>query len=83
MEPLSPFLQPAVRNKPRYSVRPFFATIVVLTTLVVLTWALAGNDDEQAHRRTASGVLLARQEDEPEVPPHTIPKSSLVRWKRS
>lgn len=82
MNPL-PFLQAAVRQKPRYSVRPFFATIVVFTALVALTWTLAGNDDEQALRRTTPGVLLARREDEPEVPPHTIPKSKLVRWQRS
>lgn len=66
MKPLS-FLQPAVRNKPRYSVRPFFATILIFATLVALSWTLA-RDDGQAQRSTPG--VLARREDEPEVPPH-------------
>lgn len=68
MKPLSSSLQPAVRNKPRYSVRPFFATVLVFATLVVLTWTLARDDDGQAQRNTPG--VLARREDEPEVPPH-------------
>jgi sodium/potassium/calcium exchanger 6 len=67
MKPLSSLLQPAVRNKPRYSVRPFFATILAFATLVALTWTLAGNDDGQAQRSTQ--CVLARREDEHEVPP--------------
>ncbi|KAJ5180451.1 Sodium/calcium exchanger membrane region [Penicillium capsulatum] len=65
MSPIPSFLQPAVRNKPRYSVRPFFSTIVVFTALVALTWTL-GKAEGQAHRRTTPVVSLLRREDEPE-----------------
>ncbi|CAI7640511.1 unnamed protein product [Penicillium viridicatum] len=64
MKPLSSFLQPAVRNKPRYSVRPFFATILVFSILVSLTWTLARTGDGKAQRSTPG--VLARREDEPE-----------------
>jgi sodium/potassium/calcium exchanger 6 len=70
MKSLSSLLQPAVRNKPRYSVRPFFATILVFATLVALTWTLARNDDGQTQRSTPG--VLARREDEREVPPHAL-----------
>lgn len=62
------FLQPAVRKGPRYSVRPFYATILVFTTLAVLSlaWDTAGNG--QVHLRTTAGVPLFKRKDEPEVP---------------
>lgn len=70
MNPLSCFLQPAVRRAPRYSVRPFYATILIFTTLVVFGWVLniaGGGQDGQVHQRTAAGVSLVKR-DESEVP---------------
>lgn len=70
MNLLSYLLQPAVRKGPRYSSRPFYATILIFTTLVVFSWALniaRGGQDGQVHQGTAAGVSLVKR-DESEVP---------------
>ncbi|OOQ90883.1 sodium/calcium exchanger protein [Penicillium brasilianum] len=64
MNRLPSFLRPA-RSGPRYSVRPFYASLLVITTLAVASWTLGRYGNGQAHERTASGVLL-RRADEPE-----------------
>lgn len=68
MNSLSYILQPAVRKGPRYSVRPFYATILVFTALVVLSWTarLAGIGPVQ--QRTTGGVSVFKREEESEVP---------------
>lgn len=67
MNRLPPFLRPA-RSGPRYSVRPFYASLLIITTLTVASWTLAGHRNGQVHERTAAGGLL-RRADEPEVFP--------------
>lgn len=67
MNRLPSFLRPA-RSGPRYSVRPFYASLLIITTLAVASWTLGRYGNGQAHERTASGVLL-RRADEPEVFP--------------
>lgn len=64
---LPPFLQSA-RSRPRYSVRPFYASLLIFATLTVASWTITRHRNGQAHERTAAGVLL-RRADEPEVFP--------------
>ncbi|KAJ5166609.1 uncharacterized protein N7482_005390 [Penicillium canariense] len=66
MNRLPPLLQPAIRNGPRYSVRPFCATLLVFTTLAAVSWTLTRSGNGQVHERTAAGVSLLRRADEPE-----------------
>ena len=61
----SSFLRPA-RKAPRYSVRPFYATIVVFTTLATLTTLIAWFGKGYAHP-SSTATLLFKREDEPEV----------------
>lgn len=64
-----PFLRPA-RSGPRHSVRPFYVSLLIITTLTVASWTLAGHRNGQAHERTAAGVLLRRADEPgPEVSP--------------
>lgn len=60
-------LRPAVRKGPRYSVRPFYTTLLVFAALVALSWAVRSNIIGQSPRRTTTNVSLARRENEPEV----------------
>lgn len=82
MNPLSYFLQPAARKGPRYSVRPFYATILIFTTLVIFGWVLniaGGGQDGQIHQRTAAGVSLVKR-DESEVRYQQL-RPRAMRWK--
>lgn len=72
MNPLSHFLQPAVRRGPRYSVRPFYATILIFTALVVLSWTVSVVGNGPARQRTTAGVSLFKRVEETEVP-HPCP----------
>lgn len=76
MNPLSYSLQPAARKGPRYSVRPFYATIVVFTALAVLSLTLNGARSGWTQQGAAAGVSLSKRDDEPEVHTATPP---LVR----
>lgn len=67
MNRLPSILRPA-RSDPRYSVRPFYASVLVITVLAVVSWTVVGFGNGQAHERTAAGVSL-RRADEPEVFP--------------
>ncbi|KAJ5806225.1 Sodium/calcium exchanger membrane region [Penicillium pulvis] len=66
MNQLPMILRPAVRKGPRYSVRPFYTTLLVFAALVALSWAVRSNIIGQSPRRTTTNVLLARRENEPE-----------------
>ncbi|KAJ5936358.1 Sodium/calcium exchanger membrane region [Penicillium verhagenii] len=66
MNQFSSILRPAVRKGPRYSVRPFYTTLLVFAVLVALSWALRSNIIGQSPRRTTTNVFLARRQDEPE-----------------
>lgn len=61
----SSLLRP-VRKVPRYSVRPFYTTIVVFTTLATLSTLIAWFGKGHVHP-TSTGTLLFKREDEPEV----------------
>lgn len=67
MNQLPFILRPAVRKGPRYSVRPFYTTLLVFAALVALSWAIRSNIIGQFPRRTPANVFLARRETEPEV----------------
>ncbi|KAJ5975284.1 Sodium/calcium exchanger membrane region [Penicillium waksmanii] len=58
------FLRPA-RKVPRYSVRPFYTSIAVFTTLTILSLLIAWVGKGQADRTTA-GTLLLKRDNEPE-----------------
>ncbi|KAK5806879.1 hypothetical protein VI817_001137 [Penicillium citrinum] len=60
----SSLLRP-VRKVPRYSVRPFYTTIVVFTTLATLSTLIAWFGKGHVHP-TSTGTLLFKREDEPE-----------------
>lgn len=77
MNQLPNILRPAVRKGPRYSVRPFYTTLLVFAALVALSWAVRSNIIGQSPRRTTTNVLLARRENEPEV--QCIPVHPLYR----
>ncbi|KAF3398191.1 hypothetical protein F1880_005671 [Penicillium rolfsii] len=64
MNRLPSLLRPA-RSGPRYSVRPFYASLLVITILAVASWTFAGFGNGKTHERTAADVLL-RRTDEPE-----------------
>jgi sodium/potassium/calcium exchanger 6 len=74
MNRLPSLLRPA-RSGPRYSVRPFYASLLVITVLAVASWTLVGYGNGQTHERTAAGVLV-RRADEPEVFP--LPSRGMV-----
>lgn len=60
-------LQPAARKGPRYSIRPFCATIVVTTALVTLSWALNKNAEGEAVTGATATSFLAKRQNEPHV----------------
>ncbi|KAJ6109671.1 Sodium/calcium exchanger membrane region, partial [Penicillium sp. IBT 16267x] len=66
MNQLPSILRPAVRKGPRYSVRPFYTTLLVFTALVALSWAVRSNIIGQSPRSTTTKEFLARRENEPE-----------------
>ncbi|KAJ5702852.1 Sodium/calcium exchanger membrane region [Penicillium malachiteum] len=66
MDRISSFLQPTVRKGPRYSVRPFYTTLVVFTALVVLSWTVRRVIIGESPRSASTNVFLFRREDEPE-----------------
>ncbi|KAJ5577856.1 Sodium/calcium exchanger membrane region [Penicillium hispanicum] len=66
MSLLPSILQPAVRKGPRYSVRPFCATVVVFVTIAAVTWALGRDAHAEATPYTAAGVFPAKRDAEPE-----------------
>ncbi|KAJ5628278.1 Sodium/calcium exchanger membrane region [Penicillium lividum] len=66
MNQLPYILRPAVRKGPRYSVRPFYTTLLVFGVLVALCCALRSNIIGQYPRSTTQNVFLARREDAPE-----------------
>lgn len=80
MHQLSSFLPP-VRKAPRYSVRPFYTTIFVFTTLTVLSLLIAWAGKGQAHRATAS-TLLVKRDGEPEVSPKSYKPVSFDTARR-
>ena len=59
------FLRPA-RKAPRYSVRPFYTSLGVFTTLAILSLLIAWVGKGQADRTTA-GTLLVKRDKKPEV----------------
>ncbi|CAL5868615.1 uncharacterized protein PFLUO_LOCUS2842 [Penicillium psychrofluorescens] len=70
MNYLPSFLRPAARRGPRYSVRPFCATLLVFTVLATVSWLLSerGHPSVQiaysAQRRTpVAGSLFKREEE--------------------
>lgn len=67
MNSIPSILQPAVRKGPRYSVRPFYTSLVVFTGLVLLSWALRSGTTQEFPQRTSANVFLARRETEPDV----------------
>ncbi|KAJ5082060.1 Sodium/calcium exchanger membrane region [Penicillium argentinense] len=66
MNRLSSFLRPAARKAPRYSVRPFYTTILVFTALATLSLLISWSEKDTAHLRTAADPLLVKREGEPE-----------------
>lgn len=66
MNQLPSILQPAVRKRPRYSVRPFYTTLLVFTGLVVLSWALRSIPIGGSPKPAAKNLFLAKRGDEPE-----------------
>lgn len=79
MNPLSYLLRPAVRKGPRYSVRPFYATILVFITLAVLSRALNGARNGRVQQSTAAAVSLFKREDVPEVRTTTLPRGMMCK----
>ncbi|KAJ5496984.1 Sodium/calcium exchanger membrane region [Penicillium fimorum] len=66
MNQLLSFLQPAVR-KPRYSIRPFYTTLLVFTLIATAKWFLAGTANEHtqvAQQGTGPYVNLFKREGE-------------------
>ncbi|KAJ5663841.1 Sodium/calcium exchanger membrane region [Penicillium longicatenatum] len=66
MNQLPFILRPAVRKGPRYSVRPFYTTLLVFAVLVALSWAVRSNVIGQSPRRITTNVFLTRRGNEPE-----------------
>ncbi|KAJ5902369.1 Sodium/calcium exchanger membrane region [Penicillium taxi] len=60
------FLPSLKRPRPRYSVRPFYATICVFSVIATISWAFQGNGFGEIRQSTTAGVLLTRSETEPE-----------------
>ncbi|KAJ5675792.1 Sodium/calcium exchanger membrane region [Penicillium macrosclerotiorum] len=66
MTQLPIFLRPVVRKGPRYSVRPFYASLLVFTALAILSWSVAKAGSGQVREHSTTEWFLARREDEPE-----------------
>lgn len=69
MNKLLCFLQPAAR-KPRYSIRPFYTSLLVLSVLATASWLLSatGKEDVQfTQAGVAEGLNLFKRESESEV----------------
>lgn len=69
MNQLPSFLQPAVR-KPRYSIRPFYTTLLVFTLIATASWFLTGTTNEHgqfAQPDTGPHIDLFKREGELEV----------------
>lgn len=69
MNQLPSFLQPAVR-KPRYSIRPFYTTLLVFTLIATTSWFLTGTTNENgqfAQSGTELRTGLFKREGELEV----------------
>lgn len=69
MNKLLYFLQPAAR-KPRYSIRPFYTSLIVLSALATASWLLSTTGKEHVHftqAGVAEGISLFKREAEPEV----------------
>lgn len=78
MNQLPSFLQPAVRKRPRYSIRPFYTTLLVFTLIAAGSWILtvAGNKHGQsAQPGTAAGINLFKRDGELEVSCPPFPAS--------
>ncbi|KAJ5250360.1 hypothetical protein N7489_000770 [Penicillium chrysogenum] len=66
MNQLPSFLQPAVR-KPRYSIRPFYTTLLVFTVIATASWFLTGTTNEHgqfAQPGTGPHIDLFKRESE-------------------
>ncbi|KAJ5617138.1 hypothetical protein N7537_002252 [Penicillium hordei] len=66
MNQLPSFLRPAVR-KPRYSIRPFYTTLLVFTLIATASWFLTGTtheNDQFAHPGTGPHIDLFKREAE-------------------
>ncbi|KAI2730935.1 hypothetical protein CBS147339_381 [Penicillium roqueforti] len=66
MNQLLSFLQPAVR-KPRYSIRPFYTTLLVFTLIAITSWFLTGTTNEHgqfAQPDTGPHINLLKREGE-------------------
>ncbi|CAI7674392.1 unnamed protein product [Penicillium pancosmium] len=78
------FLRPA-RKAPRYSVRPFYTSLGVFTTLAILSLLIAWVGKGQADRSTA-GALLVKRDNEPELYYCALPNAKplafliLILW---
>lgn len=68
MNQLPYFLQPAARRQ-RYSIRPFYTSLIVLSALATGSWLLSttGNGYESFTQGPAAGINLFKRESEPEV----------------
>lgn len=69
MNQLPSFLQPAVQ-KPRYSIRPFYTTLLVFTLIATASWFLTGTPHENgqfAQPGTGPHIDLFKRETELEV----------------
>ena len=69
MNLLQSILQPAVRIRSRYSVRPFYVSILVFAFVATISWALKGNAHAEVAPPTAASLLLAKRDIEGEVIP--------------
>ncbi|KAJ5747252.1 uncharacterized protein N7511_008948 [Penicillium nucicola] len=68
MNQLPPFLQLAVRKKPRYSTRPFYTTLLVFTVLGTASLIFSGANRPGLFAQSSStaGIDLLRRGGEPE-----------------
>ncbi|CAG8196294.1 unnamed protein product [Penicillium salamii] len=67
MNQLPYFLQPADRRQPRYSIRPFYTSLILLSVLATASWLLSatGNGDGLfKHADPAAGIGLFKRESE-------------------
>ncbi|CAG7931007.1 unnamed protein product [Penicillium olsonii] len=66
---LPKFLQPAGRRQPRYSIRPFYTSLIVLSVLATASWLLSTTGDDHVQftqMGPARGIGLFKRGSEPE-----------------
>jgi sodium/potassium/calcium exchanger 6 len=75
MNQLPYILQPAARKQPRYSIRPFYTSLILFSVLATASWFLKSTAKEhgQFTQGAAAGISLFKREGEPEVPTPHLP----------